>query len=96
MRRSKTQRSPEDFRAELMLLQGQLENWRRQRSLRAACPPDWSELETHRPWMTRKTRLTIRLDEDVAAWFRAQGPGYQTRMNIVLRAFMAARRGEVI
>jgi uncharacterized protein (DUF4415 family) len=26
----------------------------------------------------------------VLEWFRAQGPGYQTRMNAVLRAFMTA------
>lgn len=34
-----------------------------------------------------KTALSIRLDSDVFDWFRAQGPGYQTRMNAVLRAY---------
>jgi hypothetical protein len=26
-------------------------------------------------------------DSDVLDWFRAQGPGYQTRINAVLKAF---------
>jgi hypothetical protein len=28
----------------------------------------------------------------VLAWFRGQGPGYQTRMNAVLRAYVEARK----
>ena len=39
-----------------------------------------------------KQGVHIRLDADVLRWFKAQGPGYQTRINAVLRAFMAARR----
>jgi uncharacterized protein (DUF4415 family) len=38
-----------------------------------------------------KQGVHIRLDADVLRWFKAQGPGYQTRINAVLRAFMAAR-----
>ena len=37
-----------------------------------------------------KTRITIRIDDDVLDWFKAQGPGYQTRMNAVLKAFRDA------
>jgi len=40
----------------------------------------------------RKKPVHIRFDAEVLAWFRAQGPGYQTRMNAVLRSFMQARR----
>ena len=36
----------------------------------------------------------MRIDEDVLAWFRAQGPGYQTRMNAVLRAYVEAHKRE--
>jgi uncharacterized protein (DUF4415 family) len=36
-----------------------------------------------------KQAVSIRLDPDVIGWFRAQGPGYQTRINAVLRAFVA-------
>jgi uncharacterized protein (DUF4415 family) len=28
----------------------------------------------------------------VLAWFRARGPGYQTRMNAVLRAYVEAQK----
>ena len=38
----------------------------------------------------RKASTTVRLDADVLAWFRAQGEGYQTRMNAVLRREMLA------
>jgi len=39
-----------------------------------------------------KTQLTLRLDPDVVLWFKAQGKGYQTRMNAVLRAYYEAQR----
>ena len=34
-----------------------------------------------------KAAISLRLDADVLDWFKAQGPGYQTRINAVLRAF---------
>ena len=37
-----------------------------------------------------KAQLTLRLDNDVLAWFKAQGRGYQTRINALLRAYMEA------
>ena len=40
----------------------------------------------------RKILLSLRIDHDTLAWFRAQGPGYQTRMNAVLRAYMEHAR----
>ena len=39
-----------------------------------------------------KRQLTIRFDEDMIAWFKARGKGYQSHMNAVLRAYMAAHR----
>ena len=39
-----------------------------------------------------KQQITIRLDEDVLRWFRAQGEGYQTRINSLLRAYMEAHQ----
>ncbi|MGO9307471.1 MAG: BrnA antitoxin family protein [Spirochaetia bacterium] len=35
-----------------------------------------------------KRSVTIRLDPDVYAWFQLPGPGYQTRINAVLRHYM--------
>ena len=37
-----------------------------------------------------KASVSLRIDADVLQWFKAQGPGYQTRMNAVLRAFKDA------
>jgi uncharacterized protein (DUF4415 family) len=34
-----------------------------------------------------KASVSLRVDADVLAWFKRQGPGYQTRMNAVLRAY---------
>ena len=37
-----------------------------------------------------KKAVSIRLDQDVLAWFRKQGGTYQTRINAVLRTYMQA------
>lgn len=37
-----------------------------------------------------KALVSLRVDQDVLAWFKAQGVGYQTRINAVLRAFRDA------
>lgn len=37
-----------------------------------------------------KKQVTLRLDADLLAWFRAEGGRYQTRINAVLRAYMDA------
>ncbi len=39
-----------------------------------------------------KRPVTLRLDADVIAWFKAQGRGYQTRINRALRAVMLGER----
>ena len=40
-----------------------------------------------------KTAVTIRLDRQVLNWFKTKGPGYQTRINALLRAYMEAHKG---
>jgi uncharacterized protein (DUF4415 family) len=45
-------------------------------------------------WPQPKQAISLRIDQDVLAWFRNGGPGYQTRMNAVLRAFVEAQRGK--
>lgn len=42
------------------------------------------------PRTRRKSAISLRLDPEVLDWFRTQGPGYQTRMNAVLKAYMEA------
>lgn len=42
-----------------------------------------------------KKLTTMRIDADVLAWLQSFGPGYQTKINIVLRkAMLADRRKE--
>ncbi|HEY1283668.1 MAG TPA: BrnA antitoxin family protein [Steroidobacteraceae bacterium] len=55
---------------------------------------DWADAIAHRglPELFRKLPIAIRVDEDVLEWFKAQGPGYQTRMNAVLREYRNAHR----
>lgn len=39
-----------------------------------------------------KKPVALRLDADVLAWLKSQGPGYQSRVNAILRAYMASER----
>ena len=39
-----------------------------------------------------KTRVIEKFDADMVAWFKAQGRGYQARMNAVLRSYYEAVR----
>ena len=38
-----------------------------------------------------KAQLTLRIDQDVLAWFQAQGRGYKAMMNALLRTYMEAQ-----
>lgn len=54
---------------------------------------DWSGAEVGKFYRPLKRPVTIRLDLDVLAWLRAQGKGYQTRINALLRGAMRQRSG---
>ena len=41
-----------------------------------------------------KQIVTIRLDTDMLDWFKGAGPGYQTRINQILRQYMADHRDD--
>ena len=49
---------------------------------------DWSKASLVIP--PGKDIITLRLDRDLLDWLRAQGKGYQTRINQVLRAWYEA------
>jgi len=36
----------------------------------------------------RKRRISLRVDMEVVDWFQSKGPGYQTRINRILRRIM--------
>ena len=40
-----------------------------------------------------KKSVTLRLDADIVAWFKKQGPRYQTRINRALRKLMTESAG---
>lgn len=59
---------------------------------------DWSGAVRGRFYRPVKKQKTLRIDADVLAYFQALGPGYQTRINRVLRASMLRglrRKGQV-
>lgn len=47
----------------------------------------WASADIVEP--VAKQPISLRVDADVLDWFKAQGPRYQSRMNAVLRSFMA-------
>jgi uncharacterized protein (DUF4415 family) len=49
-------------------------------------PVEWATTEL--PMPRRKEHTNLRLDADVLEFFRAQGQGYQTRINAVLRSYV--------
>ena len=36
----------------------------------------------------KKKAISLRMDQDIFEWFKAQGKGYQTKINAILRAYM--------
>lgn len=38
-----------------------------------------------------KQMVSIRLDDEVLAWFKRQGKGYQTKINEILKMYMRAK-----
>jgi uncharacterized protein (DUF4415 family) len=53
-------------------------------------PIDWSRAEVVVP--PRKQAISIRLDQDLIDYFKAEGPGYQRRINAVLRSYVKQRK----
>ena len=49
---------------------------------------DWSGAEIGKFYRPTKKPVTMRLDSDVIAWLKADGPGYQTKANWLLRSAM--------
>jgi uncharacterized protein (DUF4415 family) len=40
-----------------------------------------------------KRRISLRVDAEVVDWFKSKGPGYQTRINRILRRVMMEGKG---
>jgi len=48
----------------------------------------WENAEVHLP--KRKQQVTLRLDTEVLEWFQEEGPGYQTKINAILKTYVKA------
>ena len=47
-----------------------------------------SDKKFQQMYMPRKKSITCKVDEDVLAWLKNSGRGYQTRLNAILRKAM--------
>jgi len=80
-------------RADLARLRRQSE-----RSIVSSSPPELADLpldfwdDAELVWPVAKQAISLRVDRDVLAWFRTQGPRYQSRINAVLRTYMTRVR----
>lgn len=52
----------------------------------------WANARVVEPPRLPKKHQGMRLDADVLDWFKAQGPGWQTRMNAVLKSYVRAQK----
>jgi uncharacterized protein (DUF4415 family) len=57
-------------------------------------PEFTEEMAREARWAVRakKTPISFRVDGDVLEFFKGEGPGYQSRMNAVLRAYVEHHR----
>ena len=66
-----------------------------ERAIEATSPPELARLPAgfwrgaRLVMPVAKEAISLRVDQDVLAWFRAQGPRYQSRINAVLRSYVA-------
>ena len=61
-------------------------------AIRDAAPPDidWSKAVIVVP--PKKKAISIRVDPDVLEFFKNEGPGYQRRINAVLRSYVEQKQ----
>ena len=64
-------------------------------ALQEIIPVEWATLEDDMPENEPKVKITLLLDKSVAQFFRAMGPGYQARINQVLKLFAQMRIAKV-
>ncbi|QBX33427.1 BrnA antitoxin family protein [Paracoccus liaowanqingii] len=62
---------------------------------RMRIPDEWHRIAQEKG-SAPKTRVTLRLDSDVVAFFRSMGPDWQVRVNRLMAAWMHARLAGLI
>jgi uncharacterized protein (DUF4415 family) len=92
-KRSNRPPRPSRGRADLTRLRALTES-----EIRRTAPPELAHLpedfwdDGELVTLASKRAISLRVDEDVLDWFKETGPRYQTRMNAVLRSYMAWTR----
>jgi uncharacterized protein (DUF4415 family) len=82
---------PEAVRKELAALAAKPESEIDLSDLPATTAKDWRGANRGQFYRPIKQQLTVRIDADVLAWLKAQGKGYQSRLNEILRAAMVGK-----
>jgi uncharacterized protein (DUF4415 family) len=60
-------------------------------------PPEWDGIhERRRERHPKRVKVTAAFDADVVRFFKGLGPGYQWRMNEVLRAYVHGRMAKIV
>ncbi len=54
--------------------------------------PKWRKAVVGRFYRPIKQPIALRLDADLIAWLKSKGPGYQSRINEIIRKQMMADR----
>ena len=79
---------PEALRAELATLLVKPESQINFTDVPETVATDWAGAERGKFYRPVKKQLTVRIDADVLEWLKADGSGYQSRLNQILREAM--------
>ena len=87
-KRSKTEE--QSFDRMLSALGEQMEEVDRLKRAMELIPPGWHKVARETPVTPPKSKVSLKLDDDMVTWFRSLSRGWQPRMNAVLRTYMHA------
>ena len=79
---------PEALRTELAALLAKPELEINFADIPETAAADWAGAERGKFYRPVKKQLTVRIDADVLEWLKADGSGYQSRLNKILREAM--------
>jgi uncharacterized protein (DUF4415 family) len=79
---------PESVRKELAALAAKPESTIDFSDIPTTTAKDWKGAQRGQFYRPIKKQLTVRIDADVLEWLKAQGAGYQSRLNEILRSAM--------
>ena len=79
---------PEALRAELAAMLAKPESEINFADIPETVAADWAGAQLGKFYRPLKKQLTVRIDADVLEWLKADGSGYQSRLNQILREAM--------